>query len=530
MVSAHGPLAGAAVPPLPAGWISVRDFGVAGAGLADDSRGVQAAYDAVAAAGGGWLYFPPGIYRLSLILYSRAVHLIGAGETVTKIYSLSDTRPALEPMYRNGAIAPVMIWYIGFIGSSLSSTLVRIGGENYSRDAEYSGGNHFFGCSFKSAKIAIERKFGSIDLLVESCRFSDCDYCIHVTTPDIKTPAAAMHGGVMTVRGSWFQSFRRALLYLASPTEGSGSVIFERNIAELASGFVFYIDGFSGSRAPAIVIRDQWNEATATAVSVSIADDGDSKPAFLFARNARPAILIENSAVGAVRLQNSSVVTRSCDLTDCQYDGAADSSLFHDEAFALEGVVPGITRSLAPPIQGGEIRSAWFTMPSPTTRSSVFRNHLLYLFDGRGPFNLSGSRRLTPKVAETTSPLSSPSDVRRFMIDPSDRLFPQPFPTIPAARFLVIRILARALKGEAIVQINGPQGVGGGGVIKGADWAAWTALIMPIPREIANNSIHFISAGGAEIEVAGIAILAPSTLASAIECANAREFPSRHPT
>lgn len=80
-------------------FVSVKDFGAVGDGVADDTAAIQSAVDTVGAAGGGSVYFPPGTYlvgngnpgasnwdnRVAIwVLYSN-VRLIGAGAGATKI-------------------------------------------------------------------------------------------------------------------------------------------------------------------------------------------------------------------------------------------------------------------------------------------------------------------------------------------------------------------------------------------------------------------------------------------------------------
>ena len=61
------------------------DYGAAGDGVADDTAEIQAAIDAVEAAGGGMVYFPRGIYLITagLVVDRQKVSLRGAGIGVT---------------------------------------------------------------------------------------------------------------------------------------------------------------------------------------------------------------------------------------------------------------------------------------------------------------------------------------------------------------------------------------------------------------------------------------------------------------
>lgn len=67
--------------------ISVKDFGAAGDGLADDTTAIQAAINRVGFLGGGEVYFPPGTYKYTSALTNTVdgVSLRGSGRTSTVI-------------------------------------------------------------------------------------------------------------------------------------------------------------------------------------------------------------------------------------------------------------------------------------------------------------------------------------------------------------------------------------------------------------------------------------------------------------
>jgi hypothetical protein len=61
-------------------WVSVKDFGAVGDGVADDTAAIQAALDAIGATGGGTVVLPAGSYKVSaLILKHNNIRLLGAG-------------------------------------------------------------------------------------------------------------------------------------------------------------------------------------------------------------------------------------------------------------------------------------------------------------------------------------------------------------------------------------------------------------------------------------------------------------------
>jgi len=57
--------------------VSVKDFGAVGNGSHDDTANIQAAIDAIFAVGGGTVYFPRGIYKISGITTHTSVELVG---------------------------------------------------------------------------------------------------------------------------------------------------------------------------------------------------------------------------------------------------------------------------------------------------------------------------------------------------------------------------------------------------------------------------------------------------------------------
>src|ERR1035437_6254646 len=61
------------------GWFNVKTYGAIGNGSIDDSTAVQAAITAAGAAGGGTVYFPPGIYKIvtGLTIPSDNINLRG---------------------------------------------------------------------------------------------------------------------------------------------------------------------------------------------------------------------------------------------------------------------------------------------------------------------------------------------------------------------------------------------------------------------------------------------------------------------
>jgi hypothetical protein len=76
-------------------YVSVKDFGAVGDGVADDTAAIQAAIDAVFNTGGGTVYIPTGTYLVSSIVKNWigavTVRIVGAGKRATKLKKKSGT-------------------------------------------------------------------------------------------------------------------------------------------------------------------------------------------------------------------------------------------------------------------------------------------------------------------------------------------------------------------------------------------------------------------------------------------------------
>ena len=93
---AAGTGAYAAEPAARGGRVSVRDYGAAGDGARLDTRALQAAIDACAAAGGGTVYFPPGRYLSgTLFLKSHITLHFEGGATLLGSTKLEDYPPTV---------------------------------------------------------------------------------------------------------------------------------------------------------------------------------------------------------------------------------------------------------------------------------------------------------------------------------------------------------------------------------------------------------------------------------------------------
>jgi hypothetical protein len=76
-------------------YVSVRDFGAVGDGVANDTAAIQAAIDAISAAGGGNILIPAGTYMVSTIVPKDYVSLYGEGKDVTYLKQIVGTNATM---------------------------------------------------------------------------------------------------------------------------------------------------------------------------------------------------------------------------------------------------------------------------------------------------------------------------------------------------------------------------------------------------------------------------------------------------
>lgn len=84
-------------------FVSVKDFGAVGDGIADDTTEIQAAVNHINAQGGGKLYFPKGVYLSGKITVYSNLWLVGEGRGNTTIKLIASSNSDL--IYSDGAAA-----------------------------------------------------------------------------------------------------------------------------------------------------------------------------------------------------------------------------------------------------------------------------------------------------------------------------------------------------------------------------------------------------------------------------------------
>jgi hypothetical protein len=77
-------------------YINVKKYGALGDGVTDDTAAIQAAIDEAAGVRGG-VFFPPGDYRFTQLLYKPYVHLVGVGHGSKLIWTSPNPDGGLVP-------------------------------------------------------------------------------------------------------------------------------------------------------------------------------------------------------------------------------------------------------------------------------------------------------------------------------------------------------------------------------------------------------------------------------------------------
>jgi hypothetical protein len=117
--------------------VSVKDFGAVGDGVTDDTAAIQAAIDAVQAAGGGTVYVPKGQYKTTdVIRITGKVNLIGANRTNVSAIVAHHTGAAILSLKGSTGSCIKFIWF-GTDTTTYPKTGITLG-----RSSAASAGHH----------------------------------------------------------------------------------------------------------------------------------------------------------------------------------------------------------------------------------------------------------------------------------------------------------------------------------------------------------------------------------------------------
>lgn len=192
--------------------VSVKDFGADPTGAADSTAAIQAAINAVGAAGGGIVYFPSGDYKLLSqvsVNYER-ITLLGGGDAVIIISSLTN----------NGIV----------VGNGGAVTnLVVIDGLRFDRPVKSTNGasvkmirtgySTVKNCVFKNSRFGVEVKTHNDSLTIQNNTFLEGTY-FGVLEYNVNETWA----NDLTIRGNFFWHVEQAAVYISADGVGVSSV------------------------------------------------------------------------------------------------------------------------------------------------------------------------------------------------------------------------------------------------------------------------------------------------------------------
>lgn len=505
-------------------------IGARGDGVVDDSLVLQAAYDALARAGGGVLVLPRGIFRAGLEMTSRRVSVQGAGRGVTILRPVAPDATVLRALYREGSWDGVEIADLSIEGlGTRRGTGLSHGAVTYQRGDEYVGRTALTRVGFSNLQTCVARPYGNIGLWVDNCTFAEADYHLWGRSRAPGGGSDAMHGGNVIVTRSHFSAFFKASLYLDSPVGDAGQIVFENNIFELAPGFVAFIRAFSTGPVPGLIFRRNWNEQTATGRNVEIDGVRHAQARFIHATDCAAPIVLEDTPPGPVTLRNAQLETRGCALdllTMADLDSR--SSLRHSDARQGEGLAPGQCATIAGPTRPNGLRTPWFRMPAPRHLTSAYGQHVLLRADSTQPIAFAGSRSLSTRPAQGDAALPDRAVSQDLVLQAGEQLFvDSPF-KVAAGDWLALVYLYRLIAGKpSAVQLNGRAGLSGRAILTSPSWEMLVNISEnPGPAVDAESLWHFPEGGSSILRIGGFAVLAFRDRQSAIEFANSGLFPA----
>lgn len=184
------------VKPDAVGHYNVKRFGAAGDGSADDTSEIQAVINAVEAAGGGVVYFPPGTYKITgggLVVDDENVTLRGAGSHQSVLLAGGTTNDSALLTLTS---AHTVVEDLGFDGADSTYTLYGVKIEESSIDKWH----RVERCHFEDFSNASDEAYGiwswvSFYVKVIDNTFEDCRRPIYLAEPDKGVEVA---GNVLT--------------------------------------------------------------------------------------------------------------------------------------------------------------------------------------------------------------------------------------------------------------------------------------------------------------------------------------------
>lgn len=513
--------------------VSVKDFGAIGNGIADDSVAVQLAYDRVAAAGGGDLFFPRGTYRIALNMTSRNVHIRGAGRGVTILKPATATGVALRPIFREGSWNGVSMRDFAIEGAgTLQGVGIKCGADVYTVLDEFSGIIYAERIRFANLDKCVQR-LGSIGFWTRSCQFEAANFHIHSTGTINGTPVGAtgMHAGCLFVDKAHLQGAQKSVFYFDSPMSDSGQILVSNSIAEGNPGFIWYFRKWlSAGGVPSPYIRDFWQEVNYTATNVTVEGRLHATTKYLFAKDCDAAIQFENTPVGPIELESARVSIQNSSLDNLSSIVAdRTSAVMIDKPWRFtNGTVPvAVARQIAPPSGLTGLGIPWTRLGLPRGQTRAFDANIVSAFQASSIETWNGSAGARATVKHVAAAML-PGRVagQKFTINSGETMLPPGF-TVPAGKVMVFDYGYALVSGPAVtMNITGGGGIGGTASLSSSKPERLVLLVDNSGGALAGDSFYHYGAGAtSEIAIGFRYVLSFDTLQEALHYINSGLVP-----
>jgi hypothetical protein len=424
-----------------------------------DMADPQTHYDRLATEGGGVLSIPPGKFALNLILHSRHVHLTGAGRGATLLVPRDPETPVLRALYRDGSWDYVTIANLTIGGTNGRGIGFAAGADTYVRGDEFAGRTRLVNVGFSDLTVAIKRQAGQIGLTLDQCGFGAADWHLY-SSANTPNRGEIMHAGILTARDCHFTGARLGVAHIDSPVAGTGGVLFDNCVMERNPGFVFHVPAFANMEGVTdFVVRDCWNEANATAGTVTIGMQ--SKTVCYASFSNTGMVRFSGTPLGSLRLQDAVVETRNCPLDNLTLvEKDSSSTLRHDDARGFGSYAPiGLVTSVAAAAQSEPPgRALTFVIPHRTHIGVVPDADVRLSQTSGAPFVLVGSEA-TATHSVNSAVLPGMTVAQQVALRQGMRIFPPPV-TIPAQSWIVWLFAYQLVAGTGpFFQVSGDRGI-----------------------------------------------------------------------
>jgi hypothetical protein len=247
-------------------YVSVKDFGAVGDGVADDTAAFNAAIATQKS-----VYVPAGTYKINATINNRTI-IYGDGSTVSVLQPFNNATAALTYTYAAMSNpAPLSFWNyhseirdLGFAGTGavvgVGFTFGKTVPSAFVTNDQYANNVKFYGCRFFNLEKGVQFPFGNIGSEFYSCGFTSNKYGVY--SLDNKFGGDAMHAGNKNFFGGEM-SGNVCAVYFDNVTDGFGQVSFNSVIFE-SNNLVAYIRNTAALEICPPQFINCWNEANGT--------------------------------------------------------------------------------------------------------------------------------------------------------------------------------------------------------------------------------------------------------------------------